>query len=48
MPASSYVVVKTRIAGSARAIRDAIKELLKPSSSASTLAADAARPSLPT
>jgi hypothetical protein len=39
MFASSYVAVKTRIAGWARAIRDAIKELLKPSSSVSTLAA---------
>ena len=43
MFASSYVAVKTRTAGWARAIRDAIKELLKPSSSVSTLAADAAR-----
>ncbi len=43
MYASSYVAVKTRIAGWARAIPDAINEFLKPSSSVSTLAADAAR-----
>ncbi len=43
MFASSYVAVKTRVAGWARVIRDAIKEFLKPSSTVSPLAADAAR-----
>jgi len=43
MFAISYVALKTRTAGWARGIRDAIKEFLKPSSSGSTLAADAAR-----
>ena len=43
MFASSHVAVKTRIAGWARAIPDAIKKFLKPSSSVSTLAVEAAR-----
>jgi hypothetical protein len=43
MFASSYVAVKTRIAGWARGIRDAIREFLGPSSSVARLAADAAR-----
>jgi transposase InsO family protein len=43
MFASSHVAVKTRIAGWARGIRDAIRGFLEPSSSVATLAADAAR-----
>jgi hypothetical protein len=43
MFASSHVAVKTRIAGWARGIRDAIRAFLKPNSSVSALAADAAR-----
>lgn len=43
MFASSHVAVNTSIAGWARGIRDALKGLLKPSSSLSALAVDAAR-----
>ncbi len=42
---ASYVAVKTRIAGRARGIRDAIKGLLKPGSSVSTPSAAATPPS---